>query len=401
MSVVHARRARFHVSPACLLAIALLCSALHVSSLRAQGQPEGEGAPSEPSAPDGEPQRRVARIVFLLPDLDATTLTQLNEALLAQLSLVDAELVVRQEPLSMQGAPALTRTRVAQTIAEQEQAQVVIWLETEREGRWLLHVLDAAQSKVVVRPLDARDAQRPAAIEAVGVLAREASRAVFVEHAAEPPKPSVAIEAPTPAPSAQTATPAPPPRAAATDRGLQWRFGLGYVGSDFAPEARFSHGAALSARLDFAEHLFAGLSAGLFERAEPSAAPFSVGRIALSVHGGYRAALLSGVWVDAELGVCLDVLDRRARAVASPPNTEITTSEDTTRVTVGLCPRARLEYKPLQLLGIFAGLGVDVLLTNLTYAATRAEPTGADGQSDLLRPRWIRPALELGIAFYP
>lgn len=100
------------------------------------------------------------RILFLMPALDASTRAQLQDALYAQLSLVDAELVLRDDEDG----------RDAKALARAERARAVLWLDTEADGRWLLHIVDVVQERTVARRIDARGAQQGAAIRSKSVV---------------------------------------------------------------------------------------------------------------------------------------------------------------------------------------------------------------------------------------
>jgi hypothetical protein len=204
---------------------------------------------------------------------------------------------------------------------------------------------------------------------------------------------------------AQPAAPtSPSPIARTPDHPWSWRFALQYVGQDFAPETRIQHGVGLAARLGIGPHAFFGLGASLIESAAPPGAPFSVQRIPIGAHAGYRIPALKDLFVDAELGLCIDVLTRRASAQGVEPGpgptTQTTVSKDDTRATLAVCPRARAEYKPARILGIFVGAGVDLLLTNLSYQQEVVDAESQEERLDLLRPYWTRPAFEGGIAVY-
>jgi len=323
------------------------------------------------------------RILFLMPALDASTRAQLQDALSAQLSLVDAELVLRDD----EGG------RDAHALAQAERARAVLWLDAEAEGRWLLHIVDVRQERTVVRRIDARGAQQSAAIEAVAVLAREASRggplleeapaeevAVPVEKTDPPP----AEEQPqAPEPTQQAAEPeaaAPPPAV---------RLSLFYGGVDFAPETAFSHSIGAGARLDWSSGFFAGVHAGWAALAKPKPpGPLVVQRIPLGGLAGYRIKLAETLWADIELGVLVDLLLRSTR----DPSLD---QADGLRALAALAPRLRGEYRPVELLGFFAGFGLDLAVTTLRFKSAN-EP-----YQTLLAPSWVRPALEAGVAFYP
>jgi hypothetical protein len=360
------------------------------------------GARPAAAQSSGEEQ---ARIVFLMPAVDASTRARLQDALYAQLSLVDAEMVVLED----------AEGRDPEALAQAERAVAVLWLDTTAEDRWLLHILDIAQARKVVRRIDTRDSQRGAALEAVAVLAREASRggplleeepaapegaprirerepagsraepgaAAATEPEAEPQPEAKPEPEAKPAPEAKPEpavpeVPGPPPTL---------RLSLFYSGVDFAHETAFSHGVGLGARFDWRSGFFAGINATWAALAKPPNS-LVVQRIPLGVAAGYRARALEGLWVDVELGLLVDLLFRSTRGAGADQT-------DGLRATAALAPRLRGEYRPLKLLGFFAGFGLDWALTRPVYKSQ--DPPRAT----LLAPWLIRPAIEAGVAFYP
>lgn len=333
------------------------------------------------------------RVLFLMPELADSQRTQLQDALLAQLSLVDAELTIRDDEPGAQSTPAQARADDAKARAVSEHARIVLWLDLEPDGRWLVHIMDVGQGRAVTRRIDARAAQQTAAIEAVAVLTREASRAgpllldAAPEERAEPlaePEP----ERTSPAPEAQA--PPPPVELKATARPPALRLALFYTGADFARQISFSHGIGLGARVDWPFGIFAGLHVAWTALAKP-AGPLVVQRIPLGAAVGYRARAYRQLWADLELGFLLDVLQRTTRVTA--PNQ--TPAPDSLRVAVALAPRLRAEYRPAELIGVFISLGLDWALSTLDYE------TSGTPQETVLSPNRLRPALEAGISLYP
>ena len=327
-----------------------------------------------------------ARIIFLTPELDASSRAQLQDALYAQLSLVDAELVV------LDGAEG----RDPKELAEAERARAVLWLDTTGGDRWLLHIMDVRQGRKVVRRIDAREGQRSAALEAVAVLAREASRGgPLLEEppvVAQPDEPPAEVEptAPPPQPEPEQLEPEQPePEQPEPDSDLpppSLRLALFYSGVDFAPQAGFSHGAGLSARLAWQTGFFAGLSGAWAALAKPPG-PLVVQRVPLGAAIGYRLNVLKDLWADLEVGLIVELLFRTTRGMGADQT-------DGLRVMPSLAPRLRGEYRPMKLLGFFVGLGPDVALTRPTYRAK------SEAAETLLSPGLVRPAMEAGIAFY-
>jgi hypothetical protein len=335
-----------------------------------------------------------ARVLFLLPKLETSVRAQLREALEAQLALVDAELLIEDDTPHAVRAPLADRIESSQALAEQERADVVLWLDPGR-GVWLLHVLDVGQDRMVVRRIDA--SQQGAAFEAIAVLAREASRGGPLaiggqggEPTAAQPEPRQPVPEPVAPPAAAAAASPPLQRAERPGRPPTVRLSAFYNGVDFAPETSFSHAAGLGARLDWRNGLFIGVHGGWAALAKP-VGPLVVQRIPLGAATGYRIALIEDLWADLELGLVMELLHRSTRTANTTQNAEV----DSLRVAAALTPRLRAEYKPIDFLGLFAGFGLDVVLTTVPYRL------GGASREVVLDPSLVRPALEAGFAFYP
>ena len=70
-------------------------------------------------------------------------------------------------------------------------------------------------------------------------------------------------------------------------------------------------------------------------------------------------------------------------------------AEDRSRLLTALSPRARVEWRPTPMLGVYASAGTDVLLSNFSYILD--DP---DGRT-LLEPHRVRFVSSVGIAVYP
>jgi hypothetical protein len=224
-------------------------------------------------------------------------------------------------------------------------------------------------------------------------LAREASRGgPLLEEpaAAEPDEPPAGVE-----PAAPPALPEPPapepeePQPTEPDVPMPpptLRLSLFYSGVDFAPQAPFSHGVGLGARLDWQTGFFAAIG-GTWAALVKAPGPLVVQRVPLGAAIGYRLNVLKNLSADLELGLLVELLFRSTRGTGSGQT-------DGLRVMPTLAPRLRAEYRPMELLGFFVGLGPDVALTRPTYRAK------TEAAQMLLSPRLVRPAMEAGVAFY-
>jgi hypothetical protein len=343
-----------------------------------------------------QPEAATRRIAFLVPALDATTRGQLREALLAQSAMLGAEIVLLDEAADAPNAPARARAEAAREAAREAGAALVLWLDTSSEVAWSVHVLDMEQERAVARRIETRDTTRAASIEAVAVLTREASRAVFAKRE-RPPEPEPPAPAPPePKPEPEPAAPVVPAPAAPEPRepSRKLRLALSYQGTDFAPQTSFAHGVSFSARTIVWKQAYAGLGLGWFTAEQPANTGLSVQRIPLSAAGGFRTSPLPPIELDLELALTVEILQRTTNITPAPGTT---VSSDRTRALAGLGPRLRAELKPSIFIGFFLGAGFDFLVTRLAY-----QGRNADGSPTVfLHPHRIRPAIELGIAAYP
>ncbi len=348
--------------------------------------------PPQPGDAAEHPGAR-ATVVFLLPALDEQTQSELRDALLAQFALIDAELVIDgtgNPPGSLGDHMAEAQRR-----ATEHDAIAVIWIDGNRDGRWLVHMMDIERERIVVRPADASGERRASAIEAVAVMARESARALI---AGKPmpelaPEPSPVTPAPAPAPPAAPS----PPEGSLTRQG-KVRLWAGYLGTDFADELPWRHGATVGAAWLGFSPLYAAVSYVFTPAlAVESAVNFEVMRIPISMHAGYRQRWDRAV-LDIELGLSVEFL--RSSGLRGGPETTFEAKQSETQVTWALAPRLRGELTPVPDVGLFAALGLDILLNNFSYAVEQTSSRGTQLRQ-LLRADDVRPVLELGVAFYP
>jgi hypothetical protein len=325
-------------------------------------------------------------VLFLMPRDEEQTQAQLRDALLAQFALIDATLVFEPKPEGE--ASIATRVQQAQALAAQYMAIAVFWIEASADGRWLLHMMDTQDQRVVVRQVDAAGERRPAAIEAVAVMTRSGTRAL-IEGIPEALPP--AVEQTPPAPPSASALPA--------SRLDAFRLWLGYTGSAFAPEVAWQHGAALGATWLGPHPFFLGLSLILTPTLEPNAsstspATFSVQRTPIAAQVGYRY-LTGRIALDGELGFVIERWFRPAAEARQLMGQTTDPTDATTHWVYELAPRLRCELRIASIMGLYGGGGLDILLNKFKYVS--------EGQPNpiLLQPNPFRPVAELGISFYP
>lgn len=365
---------------------------LAVLPVRAALAQERADADAEPQ-PSGQ-----ARVVFVLPELDAEADAQLRDALLAQFSLVEAELSFAA-PRPM-GRTQLERLSALHAQAERAGALAAFFLDVEPSGRWLLHVFDARRERLVLRPLDGSGAQRPAAIEAVAVMTRESTRALLEGQPVPlppeplPPEPAAAAAPPpaAPPPAPKPITPAP---AAAERSWLRPRLSLGYVATTFGDESALRHGAALSLGQRLSDRVRVALGIELTPVLGYAASPpFEVQSV--PVRGGLAGRMAeSGALVLELEGVATVEWLLRHSLVPAPAGaaSAVDANPDAVDIVIAAGLRAHGELRLGGVWALWIALGSDVLLNPFTYVAYQGQV-----RQELLSLYWVRLLGSLGLA---
>jgi hypothetical protein len=353
----------------------------------------------------------VRSAVFLLQDADPETKARLRDALLAQFALVDVRLVLEPAPALDQGTA--DRMGAMEARAAAFDALAAFSIDEHSDGRWFVYMLDIERQRLLVRPLDAGGDRRSAAIEAVAVMAREATRALLegapipetvATHAISPPPEPVASDPPAPTKAAPAS---PPPEHESGVPPIQHthrarlRLWIGYAGTNFATEdaVGLRHGATAGVGWLGLAPWYGAVSAELtppIQNRETVA--FQVVRVPMHAHLGHRYRQGS-VLFDLELALTVELLHRTAdRNQAADPDVRIETSASTTDWLVGLGPRARVELLVFEWAGVAVELGVDAFVNSNGF---RYLAIGPDDEQVFLQPLPVRPAWSVAMAFYP
>ncbi|HMI91421.1 MAG TPA: hypothetical protein VK509_08665 [Polyangiales bacterium] len=349
--------------------------------------------------------------VFLLPDVDAETQARLRDALLAQFSLVDVRLVLEPAPALDQGTA--DRMGAMEARAAAFDALAAFSIDEHADGRWFVYLLDIERVRLLVRPLQAGGERRNAAIEAVAVMAREATRALLEgapipealapEAAAPERKPEQATVAPD-----AVAAPAPPMSAPEHAPGLppikrahlaDLRLWLAYAGTDFAKEVGLRHGAAAGVGWLGLAPWYAALSAELTPPVEiRELVAFQVVRVPLHAHLGHRYQH-GKLFFDLEVAFTAELLRRSSdRNQPATDGVVVQAQPSADAWLVALGPRARVELLVFEWAGVAAELGFDTVMNTRDF---RYLAVGPDTQQTFLEPRSLRPVWSLSMAFYP
>jgi hypothetical protein len=342
---------------------------------------------------DARADARTPLVLFLVP-ADAED-QALRDALSAQFALIDADLVFETETRAGEGSLS-RRFSQAHELAASRSAIAVFWLDMPADGRWLLHMMDAQDERVIVRAVDASGERRPAAIEAVAVMTRSSTRALIEDEPAPAPPPAPTPAPPVPAPAAavteqpaaaSSATHAPPP---------DWlRLFVGYTGDHFAPSV-WQHGIALGGGFLGFPPLTASLGLTLMPTIDviSDAVTFSIRRLPFNARAGYRLriGILS---LDGEVAFLVEWLHRNRGEQRPTTGLDVTLRGERDAFLFALGPRVRAELRLATAVGLYAGAGLDILLNDFAYVSRGV------GARDVLRPDSVRPVADLGISFYP
>jgi len=269
-----------------------------------------------------------------------------------------------------------------------EHVRIVVWLVRDEQAV-RIRLLDVERGGLFERELVAADDLATA--EAVGVVVRRAVDDVLVGEP-EPEGMTTVLLAPAPRPApvpiaTSPSAAAPPPRPV-----HRLRLPIDYVGEAWAREQPWQSAAAVGVGwiAPF------GLHVGVQTRIVPpltvrtDAADLRVVRHPIEIGIGYawRRRRLA---IDATVVGIVDVLT--ATSTAGRPDV---VARDSTRVDGGIAPRIRVGVRALDWLVVGGGFGLDVFPAAFAYAVQIM-----DVQRTLLRPRRVRPQLQIGLAFEP
>lgn len=326
-------------------------------------------------------------------DLDRS----LRDALTAQLSGGPVTLVFDRfaDPSN---APLGRRMSEARALADAHHARAVFWIDTQSSGDWLLYLAEPSGERTLVRRIEVEANGTDAAVEAVAVITRQSSEALLSGGTID--MDGVPRSAPKP-PDVQPTSPsepAPPPaHALPASRGhLRFRgFSLSaaYAGDFPANAIGWDSGFALSAayHLAFGLYFAGGYTFIRDSEIEASSIILRITRNPFYIEGGYS---FGHGPVVLSLGgrVLLEFLGRHAVSTSG----SLAGTPDSTHSTVFLSPRARIDVALSPTLAAYVSLGADFGLNQFSFVS-RVD----GGDRVLLEQNVVRPALEVGLSFWP
>jgi hypothetical protein len=321
----------------------------------------------------------------------------LRDALTAQLSGGPVTLVFEH---FTDGTAALAhRMSEARALAESHHARGVFWIDTQADGDWLLYLAEPGGDRTLVRRIEVEANGDDAAVEAVAVITRQSSEALLsggtigMEEVRRDTHPAASTEPPT---SSREPEPSPPPtphasRSHPSFRGLS--LSTAYAGDFPADAIGWNSGLALSAayHLTFGLYFAAGYTFIRDSELEISPILLRITRNPFAAEVGYSfghgpvVVSLGGRFI-------IELLGRHAVSTSG----SFSGTPDSTRTTVYLSPRARIDIGLSPALAVYGALGADFGLNRFSFVS---HVDGGDRV--LLEPNVVRPAAELGLSFWP
>ncbi|MDH5671511.1 MAG: hypothetical protein OEZ06_05130 [Myxococcales bacterium] len=354
-------------------------------------------------------------VLVLLPAIEPAAVRGLRDAMEAQFSLLDVSLHFE---LDASGATSLG-ARLAEAKALSDQiggAAAVFWIDPQTDGRWLMHLMDPLEERIVVRAIELGEEAidgSGAQAEAAAVMARVSAQALL---SGQPLPAELAVEPPV-EPAPDPAPRAPPPERAPPAPAL--RLFTGYSGIDFAEEVGFRHGLGLGLTYLGLKTMTVSVESALqptmevehFSDDGTSAARLEVFRVPLRLYAGYRRPL-GPVELELQGGGLIEIqrstthvdtrlLRSEPPAQARGGRTTVEAEPQATHSMWGLSLRVHAYYPLTADLGAFAGLGLDLIPNNFPYYAEEELDDGTSELVWMLSAHRLRPLLQLGLWLYP
>jgi hypothetical protein len=379
-----------------------------------------------PSEETEEPDRRKSIIFNVLKESDPAILNLILEALQAQLSDVDVQLVFNGGVIESSELRNLIEK--GKSMAEPHDAVGVFWLDANHGENWLLYLVDPAGERVLVRRAGAGLESLTATVEAVAVITRSSSKALLdgriiglgssekidngvdswtelqfrtkseqeLRNEVEESERTEAIK-----------------RAVSVDRKdsdkeigadeskrKPLRLAIAYRGTTFAQQEPWQSGIGIWGGWITDIGIYVGLGYLWTPDANVTTnltyyntlIEFRIERSPFELFSGYqyRTGLFA---LEGELGIIFDRISRRSQPVSSSEK-RFKETTDSSDIAIGLLSHGRVEYFLERHLALFAGLGLEIFLRNFDYVAE------LEKREMLLNPSPVRFDLEVGLAFH-
>jgi hypothetical protein len=318
-------------------------------------------------------------VFFAPPELPSDLRSALEDALTAQLSLLPAAL--RYETATATPPALVDRLQVAKKTALEHDALAVFWLDVNPSGPWYLYAVDARAERMVMRPLAGRSSSREADIEAVALIVRATTDALLHGE-------------PLAAATDTTSTPFPTRKPWPTEHAhgqSALRLSAAYMGTTFSKQLAWQHGFAVRGAWLWPAGPYVGIGYTFIPPLHFNIFPvrFRIDRYPFAVYAGLRFRQ-GDLTFSGELGGEIELRNRRTLAVAG----DFDPDPDQRKIIFNICPKLEAEYAVTQWLVVFAGVGMDVVLSNFAYTTRNTE---TKEMTTILNPHWIRLTLHVGL----
>ncbi len=385
-------------------------------------------ADQPPSEETEEPERRKAVIFNVLKESDPAILGLILEALQAQLSDVEVELVFNGGVVESSELRNLIEK--GKSMAEPHDAAGVFWLDANHGENWLLYLVDPAGERVLVRRAGAGLESLTATVEAVAVITRSSSKALLdgrtiglrssmkiddgvdswtelhFQTKSEQELRKEIDESERKEAMEQMASVDPRDSGKnGAERELtrqQLRFAVGYRGTTFAQQEPWQSGIGIWIGWITAIDIYVGLGyiwipdtnvTTNLTSDNKSSPGFWIERAPFELFSGYQYR--TGFFAfQGELGGVFDNITRRSNPVREEQVDRFRETEGRSGIAIGLFARGRVEYFLERHLAIFGGLGLEGFLRNFEYVADLKK------REMLLEPDPVRFEIEIGLAFH-
>lgn len=332
------------------------------------------------------------RVVVVVSAADAARAEGVMGAIKAQLGDLPVAVVVEGGEV-----PSALRERLdfAARACKQHDAVGAFFVEAEQADDLLLYLVEPAAKRALVRRVKKTAGAEQAGVEELSIIVRSTVGALLEgreigmeagpEIAPPPQPPPPRAPPPPPAPPKQ-----PPPKQREPERAGVGRLAAHYAGEAYAPEASWQSGLGveLSGSADGALFFGLGYVALSPVEVETESARVRVARYPLRAFVGYEVPLdrfaLAG-----QLGL-IGELDRRS---TTKTGSGVVPTESADTLSWALSPRVTARYEVWARTHVWAGVGLDVFLSNSEYVA---ELPGR--REALLSPYRARAQASVGLA---
>jgi hypothetical protein len=298
-------------------------------------------------------------------------------------SQLGAAVTVRMEPAAADVSLA-ERLAWARMLQVEHDAVGVVWIDAGLEGELLLYLIDGSGEQALVRTIPAAADSSAAQHEALSVIVRSIVEALLAGetigmHAVEEHASVEPVE-----PVAEPETPAP----------IRWprlSIGLQVEGASFSDELPWLTAVGVELGVRPLPRLTLGIGYGFWFPATVVAPDieFALQRNATSAFVGLHADAGRRLAVDLRAVGVLDIIRQRVVNVES----DLTTDGGAARVVFGIAAQTRLWVSLYRRLGLFFGVGLEVLTNPFSYVIDHG------GRNELLTLHRVRGTGVIGLGY--